>query len=423
MIHRRSLAFCLFLLLSTFPAARSQELPAAKPEDVGMSSEKLSRVTAAMKKLVDDKQVAGATTIVARRGKIVYFESVGNRDLEADKPMQRDSILRFYSMTKPIASTAVMMLVEEGKIELDAPVSKYLSEFKNLKVFTKATENAFESEAAKREPTVRDLLRHTSGLTYGLFGATAVDQMYTKAQVLDVQSSLAVMTKKIGDMPLLYQPGTKWNYSVSVDVLGRIVEVVSAKPFDEFLADRILRPLDMKDTGFFVPPEKVDRFTAVYGANSEGGLRATDKPDSSPFRFKPELLSGGGGSVSTARDYMRFCQMISGGGQLNGKRLLRAETVAEMTKDQLPKEAFPIAFGPIRREGVGFGLGFSVLVSTNEFTGAARVGEYGWGGAASTHFWLSPKDELVVIALQQFMPFTMRLEQTIKPLVYDAIVN
>ena len=417
----RSIVSYLFLIVALVPIVRGQELPTAKPEEVGMSAEKLARVTAAMQKLVDDKQVAGAITIVARRGKVVYFEAVGKRDIDADKPMERDTICRFYSMTKPITSVAVMMLVEEGKIGLDDPVSKYLPELKAVKVFVKANGSEVETEVAKREPTVRDLLRHTGGLTYGIFGATPVDQMYTKAQVLDRRSSLADMTKKVGEIPLLYQPGTRWVYSVSVDVLGRIVEVVSGKPFDEFLADRVFRPLDMRDSGFFVPAEKIERFAAVYGSNPDGGLRASDKPDTSPFRSKPGLLSGGGGSVSTARDYMRFCQMVASGGQLNGKRLLRAGTVAEMTKDQLPKEAFPIAFGPIQRAGVGFGLGFSVQVSQGDLTSSARIGEYGWGGAASTHFWISPNDDLVVISLQQFMPFSTRLEQTIKPLVYGAI--
>lgn len=399
-----------------------QELPTAKPEDVGMSSQRLSHVTTAVQKLIDDRQVAGAVTVVARRGKIVYFEAAGRRDLEANRPMERDSILRFYSMTKPITSAAVMMLVDEGKIDLDAAVAEYLPEFNDVRVFVESRANGVATEPARRPPTVRDLLRHTAGLTYGIFGNTPIDQLYNRANLLDRSGSLAAMSTKLGAIPLLHQPGTRWNYSISSDLLGRLVEVVARQPFDEFLSQRVFQPLDMRDTGFFVPAQQLDRFATVYGPDATGGLRASDKPETSQFRTRPGLVSGGGGSVSTARDYLRFCTMIANGGELNGKRLLRRESIAEMTKDQLPAEAFPIAFGPARREGVGFGLGFSVQVATSPSSGAARLGEYGWGGAASTHFWISPKDELVVVALQQFMPFSTRLEQSIKPLVYDAIV-
>jgi CubicO group peptidase (beta-lactamase class C family) len=371
--------------------------------------------------LVDDQKVAGAITMIARRGKVVYFEAVGKRDIDADLPMERDTILRFYSMSKPITSVAVMMLVDEGKIGLDDPVAKHLPELKGVKVFVRSNGDAFETESPKREPTVRDLLRHTAGLTYGIFGNTPVDEAYRKAGILAPTDTLADMTKKLGELPLQYQPGTRWIYSVSTDVLGRIVEVASGKKLDEFFAERIFRPLDMKDTGFFVPADKLSRFAATHGT-ADDKLRVTDAPATSNFRNRPTLLSGGGGLVLTARDYMRFCQMLASGGELNGKRLLRRETVETMTKNQLPDEAFPIAFGPIQRPGVGFGLGVSVQVNRDPFS-ASRIGEYGWGGAASTHFWISPKDELVVIALQQFMPFNTRLEQTIKPLVYEAIID
>jgi CubicO group peptidase (beta-lactamase class C family) len=411
--------FVLVLMRLSIPASHGQELPTAKPAEVGLSAEKLARVGSAVQALVADQKVAGAITMVARQGKIVYFEATGKRDIDADLPMERDTILRFYSMSKPVTSCAIMMLVEDGKIGLDDPVSKHLPEFKDTKVYVRVNGDGFETESAKREPTVRDLLRHTAGLTYGLFGNTPIDAKYNSVGVLTPTSTLTDMTKKLGALPLLYQPGTKWNYSVATDVLGRIVEVASSKSLDEFFAERIFRPLDMRDTGFFVPADKLARFAATHGI-SDAKLTVTDSPATSAFRNRPTLLSGGGGLVSTARDYMRFCQMVAAGGELNGKRLLRAETVQEMTKNQLPDEAFPIAFGPIQRPGVGFGLGFSVQVNRDPLS-ANRVGEFGWGGAASTHFWISPKDELVVIALQQFMPFSMRLEQAIKPIVYDAI--
>ncbi len=355
----------------------------------------------------------------------MYVDALGLRDIDGKKPMQEDTIFRIYSMTKPVASTALMMLHDESKIELDAPASKYLPELKGLKVFVKSTADGPELEDAKREVTVRDLLRHTSGLDVRFaFGSTPVDQMYQKAGVLNPAGTLADMTKKLGEIPLLYQPGTKWNYSVSVDVLGRIVEVVSGKPFDAFVDERICRPLDMHDTGFYVPAEKLERFATNYGPKDGGGLTAIDSPETSAYRKQPVLLSGGGGGlVSTARDYARFCQMFVNGGELNGKRLLKAETVQMMIRNQLPESAIPIALLGLKLDGIGFGLGFSVRVSKTPFVSARALGEYGWSGAASTHFWIAPKDELIVIVLQQYMPFSPILELTVKPLVYDAIIE
>ena len=416
---RQVLAGVALLTLAFAPILWSQELPTAKPEAVGLSPEKLARIGPAVQMLVNEQKVAGAITMIARRGKIVYFEAFGQRDIDSGQPMERDTIMRFYSMSKPITSVAIMMLIEDGKLGFDDPVAKHLPELRGVKVFLRANGDGFATELTKREPTVRDLLRHTSGLTYGFFGNTPVDEAYRKAGVLAPGSMLDDMTRKLGELPLLYQPGTKWNYSVGTDVLGRLVEVLSGKSLEDFFAERIFRPLDMRDTGFFVSPDKLARFAATHGT-AEGKLRVTDAPATSAFRHRPTLLSGGGGLVSTARDYMRFCQMLASGGELNGKRLLRRETVESMTANQLPDEAFPIAIGPHPRPGVGFGFGFSVQVHRDPLS-AAHIGEYGWDGAASTHFWISPKDEVVVIVLQQYMPFSMLLGQTIKPLVYDAI--
>lgn len=417
------LASLLFQFIGLVPAAWGQEMPLAAPEEVGLSSQKLARITPALQALVDEHKIAGTITLVARRGKVVYFETAGMRDIDAHKPMQKDTICRIYSMTKPVASTAVMMLYDEGKLVLDDPASKYLPEFKGLKVFVKSTADGQELAEPNREMTVRDLLRHTSGLTYGLFGVTPVDQMYNKAGVLKPTQTLQEMTSKLGEIPLLYQPGTRWNYSLSVDVLGRIVEVVSGKPLDEFIDERICRPLDMHDTGFFVPQEKLDRLAASYGPKAGGGLAVIDAPATSSYRSRPAFISGGGGLVSTARDYARFCQMFVNGGELYGKRLLKQETVELMTRNHLPESAIPIAFGPIKLNGVGFGLGFSVRVQNTLFVPARALGEYGWSGAASTHFWIAPHDELLVIALQQYMPFSPVLEMTVKPLVYDAVTD
>jgi len=383
-------------------------LSVASPQDVGMSSEKLARVKPAVQALVDDEKMAGATVIVARKGKVVFFETFGQMDREAGKPMKQDTIFRFYSMSKPITSVAAMMLYDQGKLKLDAPVSKYIPQFKDLKVYAEGDKRADQV----REMSVRDLLRHTSGLTYGFFGNTAVDKMYMAQTVYDREGALEDMANKLGKIPLLNQPGTKWHYSLSTDVLGYLVERISGQSLDNFFKQKIFKPLGMKDTAFHVPGRKIKRFAACYGPKANGGLNLVDAPAKSRYIKKPSLFSGGGGLVSTAKDYMRFCQMLLNKGQLDGKRLLRAETVEMMTKNQLPD-------GVGRGKGEGFGLGFSVRTED----GKKPKGEYGWGGMASTHFWISPKHDLIVIALSQHLPYSGQLESTVKPLIYESILE
>ena len=413
----------LFGLLLCIGSTFASELPIALPEEVGFSSERLTRITQAMQKFVDDKQVAGLITMVARRGKVVYFEAIGMRDIESNKPIRRDSICRFYSMTKPITSVAAMMLLEDGKLGLNDPVSKFLPEFRNVQVFVKTTREGLLLQGQQREFTIRDLLRHTSGLTYGIFGDTEVDKRYRRANLLSRQIGLQDMVRKLKDIPLLYQPGTRWNYSVSSDVLARVVEVVSNQGLNAFFEERIFKPLGMKDTAFYVSSDKLDRFVVNYGPRLMGGLYVIDPVENSEFAVPPKLLSGGGGLVSTARDYMHFCQMMLNQGEFQGYRLLRPQTVAMMTCNQLPRQVYPIRFGSSQRQGVGFGFGFSVVVEELELAPYVPIGEYGWGGAACTHFWISPKDELVVIVLTQYMPFSLRLETAIKPIVYQAILD
>jgi len=383
------------------------EMAVASPRDVGISAEKLALLKPAVQELVDDQRIAGATVVVARKGKIAFFETFGMMDKEAKKPMAKDAIMRFYSMTKPITSVAVMMLYEEGKIKLDDPVSKYIPQLKELKVYSESG-----NEALNRPMTIRDLLRHTSGFTYGFFGNTAIDKMYREKGVFDWQGNLEDMVDKLSEIPLLYQPGTKWHYSVSTDVLGYLVEKVSGRPLDKFFRRRIFKPLGMKDTAFYVPAKKLDRFAVCYGPKLTGGLNVTDDPAKSRYLKKPTMLSGGGGLVSTAPDYLRFCQMLLNRGQLDGKRLLRAETVEMMTRNQLPE-------GVSRDDSGGFGLGFSVRTEDGKFP----KGEYGWGGMASTHFWICPKDDLVVIALSQRIPYSGQLENAVKPIIYDSILE
>jgi CubicO group peptidase (beta-lactamase class C family) len=316
-----------------------------------------------------------------------------------------------------------MQLVERGDVELDAPVSKYLPELKSLSVAnTLGVANTEQkSSQASQQPTVRDLLRHTSGLTYGIFGDTHVDRQYRKAGLLSPGDSNQLLVEKTGKIPLLYEPATRFHYSISVDVLGRLVEVVSGNSLDVQFAKKIFEPLGMSDTGFHVAADKAQRLVDNFGPKEGGGLRIIELAKSSPYLTAPTFLSGGGGLLSTASDYMRFCQMLCGGGEHDGVRLLKTETVHEMTRDQLPRGAYPIEVNGQRREGVGFGLGFSVVVESIPGFEFVPPGEFGWGGAASTHFWISPKDDLAVVVLSQHMPFSFQCEMAVKPIIYSAL--
>jgi CubicO group peptidase (beta-lactamase class C family) len=421
MQYARRVFLGVVVALVAAPFAAAGEMPTAKPKDVGLDADKVQNAHDAVQALIDKKEAAGAVVAVARKGKVVVFEAFGESEVGSGKPMKTDAIFRIYSMTKPITTVAAMILVEDGKIGLDDPVSKYLPEFKDRRVHAGKGDETLE---AKREVTIRDLMRHTSGLTYGVFGDSPVDRLYKKAGVFAPNDTLQDLVTKLGTLPLMYEPGTHWHYSVSTDVLGRIVEVASGKGLDEFFAERIFKPLDMKDSGFYVPENKLDRFTATHGMDAkEKKLKVAETADKSRYRAMPKMLSGGGGCVSTARDYLRFCQMLLNGGELDGVRLLKKESVAEMTRNQLSEEAMKSKNGGNAEVGDGFGLGFGVRVGKDDPTAGKAVGEYYWGGAASTHFWISPNQELIVVALEQFMPNRPNLAQAIKPLIYQAAKN
>ena len=423
---------CLALLLLYLPICQlsAQEaatltaspLPATEPAKVGMSADVLAEAPKALQKLVDDGKIAGAIVTVARKGKIVLNEAVGYADMEAEEPMKTDSVVRIYSMTKPITSVSAMMLVEQGKIGLDDPVSKYIPALANPQVFVSGEGTDVKLEPANREVSVRDLLRHTSGYTYGFFGDSYVDQQYRKAMILAPFVDLEGTVAKIGKQPLLYQPGTHFNYSVSTDVLGRLIEVVSGQTLDQYFAEHVFEPLGMNDSGFYVKADNRDRLVNNYKIEAGSPtLVVGDAAATSQYLKQPKLLSGGGGCVSTAGDYIRFCQMLLNQGELEGTRLLKPETVESMWQNELPDSAPDVVMQGLRRKGVGFGLGFSVVYAETSAASPVPIGELGWGGAASTHFWLSPKDELAVVVMTQRMPFTFQAEAVVKPIVYEAL--
>ena len=418
-VHSPALLLCILLWAAATVPAAAAPLPRTAPEQAGMSSDRLERLAAAMRNLVDEGRLAGATTMIARRGKVVHFGAFGHQNLEAGKPMAEDSIFRIYSMTKPITSVALMLLYEEGLFRLSDPVEKFIPEFAGLPVATGETIGGIVTEAADHPFTVRELMSHTAGFSYGIFSESAVDRRYREAEVLNPDISLRDMIERLADIPLRHQPGTVWHYSVAVDIQGYLVEVLSGQPFDEFLQERIFEPLGMKDTAFWVTEDKADRFAQVYVYDEDSQLKV---PEGEPLRDRNYLapvkfLSGGGGLVSTTEDYMRFCQMLLNGGELDGVRLLAPSTVKLMRRNQLPKDH------PEFSPGQGFGLNFAVVLDPVEADGVS-TGEYYWGGAAGTWFWIDPVEDLIFVGMiQQFGEQRPDVRSLSRRLTYQAIVE
>ena len=402
------------------PIGVAPSIPTALPRELAFAADLGDRIGAAVQGFVDRRQLAGAVVVVARRGALAHLEARGMADIGAGRTMRADTIFRIYSMTKAVGSVAVMMLYDEGRLQLDAPAAEYLPALRGLTVAPAANSGPVP---ASRDITVRDLLCHTAGMP----GPLVIDQVL-RAQDLPPlgRCSLQQVVDHLGQVQLLHQPGAEWHYSFAADVLGRLVEVASGLPFDRFLAERIFQPLGMRDTAFFCPPEQAHRLAAMYGHDPGGGLQERDSPQGgtvTPFSFleAPPFLSNGGGLVATGGDYLRFCLMLAGGGAFGGVRLLQPDTVAMMTRNQLPPELIPIRKQPQERyEGLGFGLGVSVRVHPSDFVPAAQVGEYGWIGGASTEFSISPASDLIIITLTQYMPFSP-LSRVIKGIVYAAL--
>ena len=420
---KNTLTLVLFLSLLSSPIIAA-DFQKVTPEDVGMSSERLARIIPYMEHFVESGELAGVQTLIARDGKVVHFDQVGKLNLETGERLQEDSLFRIYSMTKPIASTAAMILYEEGYFQLNDPVEKYLPEFKGAQVLIDG-----QLVDANHPFTIRELMSHTAGLTYGIFGNTSVDQKYRaaiwekglsiKENIKDLDDLVDVM----GTLPLQYQPGEQWVYSLSVDVLGALIERVAEQSLDEFLAERIFKPLGMVDTFFQVPSDKLRRFGTLHMRSQDNQLMVVDKPETSPYANKVTLFSAGGGLVSTSMDYLRYSQMMLNGGELNGVRIISPTTVDLMTRNQLGV-GVKTSFGeqPALEGSLGFGLGFGVATAPQK-TGSGSVGEYAWGGAAGTVFWIDPKENLVAILMVQMMQNPIDLRAKFKTLTYQAITK
>jgi len=410
-------ALVVGLLLLSAVTASAADLIVAKPERVGLASERLARITEMMKTDVEKGRMPGAVALIARKGRIVYFETVGFRNKDAGTALRKDDIFRIYSMTKPITSVAIMMLHDEGRLHLSDPISKYIPPLGKLQVGVEQKDATtgrvtLVMEPSKRDMTIQDLFRHTSGLTYGVFGTGEVKKLYGEVGVDSRDITSSELIDRLAKVPLMYQPGTRWEYGRSTDVLGRLVEVVTGKSLGEFFEERIFRPLKMKDSGFQMPAEKKDRIAQPFAVDPDSGRPIALFDPTGP----PKYESGGGGASSTAMDYARFAQMLLNHGRFNGARLLSRKTVELMTADHLGRIDGPGA-------GWGFGLGFAVRREAGTPGVPGSLGEYNWSGFGGTVFWIDPKEELIAVWMMQAPSQLRYYRQLYRTLVYQAIAD
>ncbi len=400
------------------------------PADLGFDPERLGHLDAVLHQYVDKGKIPGVQTLLSRRGELVHRDCYGFRDVEAALPVEADTLYRIYSMTKPITSVALMMLYEEGHFLMENPVSRWIPELGDLRVWTGGTEEVPETRALESPLTVHHVLTHTSGLTYGFQYAHPVDAMYRAADLgnftqptYDLQECMA----RLAELPLQFEPGHAWNYSMSTDVCGRLVEVMSGQTLDEFFRTRIFEPLGMADTGFAAPEADLERCSPLY-VFSPGQAMTTMASARSMTQPSP-MLSGGGGLVSSADDYLRFCHLLVGGGQVDGVRLLSPRTLRFMTTNHLPggqslNEMGQATFSEVAMAGTGFGLGFSVLLDPAASQSLGSAGQYAWGGAASTAFWIDPAEDLAVVFMTQLLPSnTYPLRRHLQAGVYQALID
>lgn len=413
----------LFVALMLAQAGYAQTLQRARPEAVGMSSERLKRLSEALNGYVREGKLPGGVALVARKGKVAYVEAFGQRDREAGAPMREDSVFRIASQSKALVSVGVMMLQEEGRLLINDPVGRHLPEFRETTVAVPKQGGGYEVVKAKRPVTVRDLLTHTAGVGYG--GGVARDRWeaakITGWYFADRDEPVGATVARMAALPFDAQPGERWVYGYSTDILGALVERVSGQPLDEFLRARIFEPLGMRDTHFYLPESKADRFAVVYSAKESGGLERAPEPggmvgQGAYLKGPRKSFSGGAGLLSTANDYARFLSMLLNGGELDGKRLLSRKSVELMTVDHLNGIAY--------REGQGFGLGFTVVKDLGSRGQTGSVGEYGWGGAYHSTYWVDPKEQLVVVYFTQLIPARgLDDHDKLRALVYQAIVD
>lgn len=394
-----------------------------------MDEARLARVTDWGARLVADGKLASVETLIWRHERIAHHAWHGLADLARGTPADPNTLYRIYSMTKPITSMAAMMLFEEGRFQLDDPIKRFLPEFADMRVFVAGGRLRPATEPASRDINFRDLLTHTSGLTYGFLESTPIDAMY-RANGVDFQNADATLSEVVSRaacLPLLSQPGGPWNYSIATDVLGHLVAVIADQEFGDFVQERILAPLGMDDTGFSVQPEKLPRFAANYTIGRTGALALVDDPPTSRFAMPDKICSGGGGLVGTATDYLQFCRMILGRGQVDGVRLLSRKTVELMAADHVGPERVADGLqrlGGVAQEGLGFGLGFSVMLNPAAAQTPGSKGELAWSGAASTCFWVDPSEDMAVILMTQMMPSdTYNLIRELRVLAYQAIID
>jgi CubicO group peptidase (beta-lactamase class C family) len=423
MKRRRLWPTATLVILSLLPAALLQaaDVLTAAPEQVGMSAERLERISALGQRYVDEGKVAGIVTLVARHGRLVHVHTAGTRDLNTGEPMMRDTLFRIYSMSKPITAVAAMMLYEEGRFQLSDPVSKFLPELADVQVL----ENG-EAVAPEAPMTMHHLLTHTAGFSYGFNPRDPVDRLYGESQLLQSQD-LDEFIARLSELPLSFHPGSRYQYSVAVDVTGAVIERLSGQSFDEFLRTRIFEPLGMQDTFFDIPEHKRDRFGTNHRWDAdEARLHVLPSPGY-PIWEDTTFFSGGGGLVSTADDYLRFAEMLRNGGEFNGTRILSPKTIAYMTTDHLPAAIRAGGSGETMGIGTsggsGFGLGFGVLNDVVRSGVLGSAGEYSWGGAAGTIFWVDPVEELVVVSMIQLMGSRWPLRSELKVLTNHAIVE
>jgi CubicO group peptidase (beta-lactamase class C family) len=390
-------------------------------ESVGLSSERLDRIAPVMQSYIDQGKLAGTLTLVARNGKIAYLNAQGMQDKEAGKPMTEDTIFRIYSMSKPITAVAAMTLWEQGKFHMFDPISKYLPEFKDMKVYVSGSGDDMVLEDATTPIRIIDLFMHTSGLSYGFTGSE-VDKLYKQMLSKPDDLNLSNIISKIAALPLVHQPGTAWNYGVSTDIIGFLVEKLSGKRLGEYMQETIFSPIGMKDTGFYVPASKVDRLTQIYTADRKTGQTVVMQNEPlGDYKSDPEIHNAGGGLVSTMQDYFTFAQMMLNGGEINGVRILGRKTVEYMSSNHLPQNLVPYNQGA---SGEGFGLAMSVTVDPDMSGFMSSKGNFGWGGMASTYFRVDPEEKIVLISMAQFVPIGFhRYHDDFRNLVYQALVD